>query len=58
LGDREQLLKDFWGHLPPHAREQMLQSHSDEFLPQYELEIEQYYKRLSEENENSSAARP
>jgi hypothetical protein len=58
LGDREQLLKDVWGHLPPHAREQMLQSHSDEFLPQYELEIEQYYKRLSEENDNSSAIQP
>jgi hypothetical protein len=49
LGDREQLVKDFWGQLPPHAREQLLQSHSDEFLPQYELEIEQYYRRLSAE---------
>jgi hypothetical protein len=48
-GDREQLVKDFWGQLPPHAREQLLQSHSDEFLPQYELEIEQYYRRLSAE---------
>jgi hypothetical protein len=49
LSDHEQLIKDFWGHLPPHAREQMLQSHTDEFLPQYELEIEQYYRRLSAE---------
>jgi hypothetical protein len=57
LGDREQLLKDVWGHLPPHAREQMLQSHSDEFLPQYELEIEQYYRRLSEEQDNSAGQR-
>jgi hypothetical protein len=56
LGDREQLLKDFWGHLPPHTREQMLQSHSDEFLPQYELDIEQYYRRLSEEDGPDSTA--
>jgi hypothetical protein len=27
----------------------MLQSFSDEFLPKYEVEIEQYYRRLSEE---------
>jgi hypothetical protein len=57
LGDREQLLKDFWGHLPPHAREQMLQSHSDEFLPQYELDIEQYFRRLSEESGAATDAR-
>jgi hypothetical protein len=56
-GDREQLLKDFWGHLPPHAREQMLQSNSDEFLPQYELDIERYYRRLSEEQSPASDAR-
>jgi len=53
LGDREELVKDFWGHLPPHAREQLLQSHSEEFLPQYELEIEQYYRRLSAEPSDS-----
>ena len=30
----------------------MMQSFSDEFLPKYELEIEQYYQRLSEEDGN------
>lgn len=49
LADREELLKNLWGHLPPHVREQMLQAHSDEFLPQYELEIEAYFRRLAEE---------
>lgn len=48
---REQLLKDLWGHLPPRAREQLLQSYSDEFLPEYELEIEKYFQRLAEEPE-------
>ena len=48
-GDIDTLVKDLWGHLPERSREQMLQSFSDEFLPKYELEIEQYYRRLSEE---------
>jgi hypothetical protein len=47
-GEINELVKDLWGHLPERSREQMLQSFSDEFLPKYELEIEQYYRRLSE----------
>ena len=39
------LVKELWGHLPERSREQMLQSFSDEFLPKYEREIEQYYQR-------------
>jgi hypothetical protein len=47
------MVKALWGQLPERSREQMQQSFSDEFLPKYELEIEQYYRRLSEEqNEN------
>ncbi len=45
-----ELLKNLWGHLPARSREQMLQSFSGEFLPQYELEIEQYFRRLAEED--------
>jgi hypothetical protein len=51
-GDLEATVKDLWGHLPERSREQMMQSFSEEFLPKYELEIEQYYRRLSEENDN------
>ena len=51
-GDIDALVKDLWGHLPQRSREQMLQSFSDEFLPKYEVEIEQYYRRLSEEQES------
>lgn len=47
-GERDELVKRLWGHLPAQHREQMLQSYSEEFLPKYELEIEQYYRRLSE----------
>ena len=42
------LLKDTWGHLPVRDREQVLQNSPDKFLPQYELMIERYYKRLAE----------
>ena len=47
--DIDSLMKALWGHLPERNREQMLQSFSHEFLPKYELEIEDYYRRLSEE---------
>jgi hypothetical protein len=48
-GEINETVKALWGQLPERSREQMLQSFSDEFLPKYELEIEQYYRRLSEE---------
>ncbi len=53
--DLEALIKDLWGHLPQRSREQMQQSFSDEFLPKYELEIEQYYRRLSEDYSETPA---
>jgi hypothetical protein len=56
-GDLDSLVKDLWGHLPERSREQMLQSFSDEFLPKYELEIEQYYRGLSEEQAETAPAR-
>ena len=48
-GKIDETVKSLWGNLPVRSREQMLQSFSDEFLPKYEIEIEQYYRRLSEE---------
>jgi hypothetical protein len=50
-----EMAKALWGHLPERSREQMIQSFSDEFLPKYDLEIEQYYRRLSEEQGESQA---
>ena len=52
-GEVNEMVKALWGHLPERSREQMRQSFSDEFLPKYELEIEQYYRRLSEEQAES-----
>jgi hypothetical protein len=50
-----ELVKQLWGHLPQRSREQVLQSFSDEFLPKYEQEIEQYYRRLSEETQERAS---
>lgn len=42
----QERLKDVWGHLPPHLRQQMEQSANEEFLPKYETEISEYYRSL------------
>lgn len=52
-----QSMKEAWGNLPEHVREQMLQTAVDEFLPKYELMIEQYFKRLAEERPSDSVPR-
>jgi len=49
MAEMQELMKQLWGELPPHAKEQMLQSPPEEFLPRYELLIEKYFRRLSEE---------
>lgn len=38
-----------WGQLPPHKREQILQSMSDGFPPHYQRLLERYFRRLAEE---------
>lgn len=43
------LVKALWGELPEREREQMAQFFDEEFLPEYELLIEQYFRRLAEE---------
>lgn len=43
------LVKALWGELPEREREQMAQFFDEEFLPKYELLIEQYFRRLAEE---------
>ena len=46
---RANAIKQVWGKLPERLREQMLQSTTDEFLPEYRDEIQQYFERLAEE---------
>jgi hypothetical protein len=43
------IIKELWGELPEQQREQMIESPPEEFLPKYELLIEEYFRRLSEE---------
>src|SRR5205814_6675598 len=52
-GAVDEMVKALWGQLPARSREQMLQSFSDEFLPKYELDIEQYYRHLSEQQDGT-----
>jgi hypothetical protein len=53
MAEMKSLLKDLWGELPDRAREQMLQSSVDKFLPKYEVLIEKYFRRLAEEENDS-----
>ena len=43
------LVKRVWGDLPQRVREQMQQLPAEEFVPQYDMLIEEYYRRLAEE---------
>lgn len=55
----QELLKDVWGQLPERVRQQLLQSSTDEFLPQYRDDIELYFRRLAEEEpDRPGRARP
>lgn len=45
----DQLVKEVWGHLPEKVRGQMQNVGVEQFLPKYERLIEEYYKRLAEE---------
>ena len=50
MGKMHDLMRDLWGQLPERARNEMLQSPKPEqFLPKYEILLENYYKRLAEE---------
>lgn len=48
-----ELIKSVWGELPATEREQMLERAGDAFLPEYQLLIELYFKRLIEEGRGS-----
>ena len=51
--DVRDVLRRFWGHLPEKMREELQNSLSEQFLPQYEKLIEAYYQRLAEERGGS-----
>ena len=45
----ETLLKKVWGYLPPQEQEQLLNTSVEDFLPKYKTLIEEYFKRLAED---------
>jgi len=49
MGEMRDILKRLWGQLPERQREQMLQLPVEEFLPKYQQLIQEYFKRLAEE---------
>ena len=44
---RQKLEMDVWGHLPPHLREELLNTYGDRMLPKYEKMVKQFYEALS-----------
>jgi hypothetical protein len=47
---RAQMLKDVWGHLPPHVREAIRNALRDNYLPKYDDLVKKYYEALAEKN--------
>jgi hypothetical protein len=52
---RAQLIKDVWGHLPPHVRDAMQNAFGEKYLPRYEDLVKKYYEALAEKNRKRSA---
>jgi hypothetical protein len=52
-GQVNDMIKSIWGRLPGRAKEEMLWNANDEFLPKYELEIEEYFKALVERQQKA-----
>ncbi len=48
---KRKLEMDVWGHLPPHLREQLLNTYGERVLPKYEQLVKQFYEALSEQND-------
>ena len=44
------MIKDVWGHLPPHLREAMQSTFNDKYLPKYEDLVKTYFEALAEKN--------
>ncbi len=51
VGEIANLIKEVWGQLPERASQRMPQVTIDRFLPKYESMIEEYFRRLAEEDE-------
>jgi hypothetical protein len=53
MDEMRSLINNLWGELPPHVREQMLQTPVEEFIPKYQDLIEDYFRDLSNEKKSN-----
>jgi hypothetical protein len=44
----DDIIKDWWGHLPEKERERLRQLSAEEIMTQYQVQIEKYFRRMSE----------
>ena len=44
----DDIIKDWWGHLPEKERERLRQLSAEEIMTQYQVQIEKYFRHLSE----------
>ena len=51
-------MKDLWGKLPERQREELLQPLSEEFVPEYAADIEEYFRTMAESPEDAALAAP
>lgn len=48
---KKKLEMDVWGHLPPHLRDQLLNTYGEKVLPKYQHLVKQFYEALSEQSD-------
>lgn len=51
---RAQMVKDVWGHLPPHLRDAISKAFGENYLPKYDDLVKKYYEALAEKNRKQS----
>ena len=57
MSEMRAMVKQLWGELPDRDRQQMMQLPLEDFLPQYQWQIEEYFRRLSEDKSEAAAPR-
>ncbi|WP_166824261.1 hypothetical protein [Thalassoroseus pseudoceratinae] len=51
--DRQHLMRDVWGHLPPAVRKKLLNMTGDKYLPKYEDLRKSYFESLAEQGRDA-----
>ena len=51
---RRKLEMDVWGHLPPHVREELLNTYGERMLPKYEHLVKRFYEALSTQSDSKT----